>query len=63
MLFINIYNKLCDMCLLDLFFLFIRYFVGMCGDGVNDCGVLKVVYVGIFLLEVEVFVVFLFIFK
>lgn len=37
--------------------------VGMCGDGGNDCGVLWIVYVGIVLSEVEVLVVFLFIFK
>lgn len=40
-----------------------RYYVGMCGDGVNDCGVFKMVYVGILLFEVEVLVVFFFIFK
>lgn len=34
---------------------------GFCGDGVNDCGVFKVVDVGIFFLEVEVLVVVFFI--
>lgn len=35
----------------------------MCGDGGNDCGVLCCVYVGFVFSEVEVLVVFFFIFK